>query len=229
MIKIEGLSKKFGSVNAVVDCSLEINKGKIYGLLGPNGSGKSTLMKMIAGLYRPTAGTMVFEDQVVDYTTKANIAYMSTESFIYEYMTIKDVAGYFGDFFGDFNEDRYWSLIERFGLESNLQVKKLSTGMRSKLKVAATLAREAALIMLDEPLNGIDLVAREQIVKAIIESATEETAVVVSSHLVDQMETIIDDVIFIKEGSLIIAGEAEEIRQEKELSIVDLYREVYQC
>ena len=120
MIKIEGLSKNFGAVKAVVNCDLELNKGKIYGLLGPNGSGKSTLMKMVAGLFRPSSGTILFEGDKIDYTTKGHIAYMATESFIYEYMNLKEVANYFGDFFaccfwGWSGEKCCWKVVFGYG------------------------------------------------------------------------------------------------------------------
>lgn len=229
MIKTHELSKKFGKMYAVKDCSVELEKGKIYGLLGPNGSGKSSLMKMIAGLFRPSGGDITISDRPIDHKSKEVVAFMATEGFLFDYMTIDNVGSYFEDFFVDFDMSKYKALVERFGLSGKMRVKQLSTGMHCKLKVAATLARNAEYMMLDEPLNGIDLVAREQIMKAIIESANEGNMVLISSHFVEQMEPILDEVIFIKEGKVVIIGDAEAVRQEKNKSIVDLYKEVFAC
>lgn len=229
LVKTKELTKKFGSKVAVSNCTIELEKGKIYGLLGPNGSGKSTLMKMIAGLFRPTKGEIEIAGSPISYKSKATVAYMTTEDFMYENLTIKQIGQYFSDFFEDFDKDRYKELIKLMVLEMDMKVGSLSSGMASKLKIAATMSRKASVIMLDEPLNGIDLIARDQIIKAIIEAASEENAIVISSHLVDQMEPILDEVLFIKEGEMIIAGVAEDIRQERQKSIVDLYREVFAC
>lgn len=229
MIKTTGLSKKFGSNYAVTDCNIELKKGKIYGLLGPNGSGKSSLMKMIAGLFCPTKGSITVDDETLSYKAKSKIAFMATEGFIYDYMSVQNVAQYFEDFFEDFDTEKYYKLIDEFGLNRKMKVKQLSTGMHCKLKVAATLARNATYMMLDEPLNGIDLVAREQIMKAIIESANDGNMVLISSHFVEQMEPILDEVIFIKGGEVVVIGDAEDVRLEKNKSIVDLYKEVFAC
>ena len=229
MVTCKDLSKKFGQKIAVTNCSLELEAGKIYGLLGPNGSGKSTLMKMFAGLFKPNKGLITVNGDLISYRSKADVAYMSTESFMYPQMKISNVSQYFCDFYLDFDKDKFTKLIHEFGLEMDLKVGNLSSGMNAKLQVAATISRKAKVIMLDEPLNGIDFVARDQIIKAIIEHATDENILIISSHLVDQMESILDEVIFIKEGEIIIQGDAEEIRIEKQKSIVDLYKEVFAC
>lgn len=227
MIELVNVSKRFGSNVAVDDCTLDLLPGKIYGLLGPNGSGKSTLMKMIAGLFKASKGEILFKGSLLSYKDRSDIAFMSTEGFLYDYMSVAQVANYFEDFYEDFDRTRYEALVVEFGLNQKLKVKNLSTGMHSKLKIAATLARNAQLIMLDEPLNGIDLVARDEIMKAIIRVADENKVVVISSHFVEQTENILDDVIFIKEGKIALMGQAEEIRIERNKSIVELYKEVF--
>jgi ABC-2 type transport system ATP-binding protein len=229
MIKIEGVTKKFGSTMAVNQCTLEFETGRIYGLLGPNGSGKSTLMKMIAGLFKPSKGDIFVDGDSISYLSKAKVAYMSTEGFMYPYMTIETVGSYFQDFYTDFDLEKYNVLLTAMDLKPELKVGNLSSGMNVKLQLAATLARNARVIMLDEPLNGIDLIARDQIINAIIENANETNLMIISSHLVDQMEPILDDVIFIKEGVVVTYGEAELLRVEKNKSIVDLYKEVFSC
>lgn len=229
MVTCYELTKKFGTKVAVNKCSLELQTGKIYGLLGPNGSGKSTLMKMFAGLFKPSKGDITVNGDKLSFASKADVAYMSTESFMYPQMKIEMVSHYFSDFYIDFDKDKFSKLIEEFGLDMDMKVGSLSSGMNAKLQVAATISRKAKVIMLDEPLNGIDFVARDQIIKAIIEHAHEDNLLIVSSHLVDQMEAILDEVIFIKEGEIIVQGDAETIRTEREKSIVDVYKEVFSC
>lgn len=227
LIDCKNVQKKYLSKTAVEDISIEIEKGKIYALLGPNGSGKTTWMKMVAGLTKPTSGYILFEGEPIGIYSKSKIAYMPTEPFYYSYMTVQDVGKYYQDFFTDFSMQRYNSLIERMELNQKDKVKNLSSGLAAKLKIAATLARKAELYMLDEPLNGIDIIAREKIISTILEEATEDASLIISSHLVDELEKIIDYAIFIKNGKVALQGEAERLREEKNASIVDLYKSIY--
>jgi len=229
LVELKQVSKKFGKTVAVDQCTLELEAGKIYGLLGPNGSGKSTLMKMVAGLFKQTQGSIFVNKAELSYKSKADVAYMTTEPFMYPHMTIGKIGKFFEEFFEDFDKMQYQLLIKEMGLEMNMKVSKLSSGMDAKLKIAATLARKAKIIMLDEPLNGIDLVAREAIIKAIIKAATDENTLLISSHLVEQMEPILDEVIFIKQGEIVMNGHIEQIREEQQQSIVSLYKEVFAC
>ncbi len=168
--------------------SLEIVSGNIYALLGPNGSGKSTLMKMIAGLTKPTSGSITFDNRPLSYKAKAHIAYMPTEAYFFNYMTCRDVGKYYDDFFEDFSFTKYMELLQKLDLNPKLKVREMSSGMMAKLKIAATLSRNAEVIMLDEPLNGIDIIARETIINTIVSNITDDTAVLMSSHLVDELE-----------------------------------------
>lgn len=226
-IKTENLTKRFGRLVAVDDVNMSIESGKIYGLLGPNGSGKSTLMKLIAGLFHPTKGDINALESPLSVAHKADIAYMPTEPYYYDYMKIETVEKYYNDFYKDFSPEKFKRLIAKMGLDYNMKVGTLSSGMAAKLKIAATMARKAKIVMLDEPLNGIDLVARDLIMSAIIEEAEPDTAIILSSHLIDVMENILDSVYFIKEGRIVTCGDAESIRQEHGKSIVDLYKEVF--
>lgn len=227
MLKCNNIVKKYITKTAVNGISLEIEGGKIYALLGPNGSGKTTLMKMVAGLIKPTSGSITYQGLPIGVESKATIAYMPTETFFYNYMTVKDVGKYYNDFFSDFDQNRYEELIERMELNMNDKAKNLSSGLAAKLKIAATLARNAELYMLDEPLNGIDIIAREKIITTILESAKEDITLVISSHLVDELEKIIDHAIFIKSGTLELVGDAENLRETKGKSIVEIYKEIY--
>lgn len=227
LLKTEKLTKCFNGKPAVNQVDTEFESGKIYGLLGPNGSGKSSFMKMVAGLFYPTSGRITVTGSSFGVQSKGKVAYMPTEQFLYDYMTIKVVGEYYNDFFEDFNMEWYKEQIELMQLKPEMKVRSLSSGMAAKLKVAATMSRKAAIYMLDEPLNGIDLVARDKIITAIINRASSDNVIVISSHLIDTLENLLDEVMFLKEGELVVNGNAEEIREKSGKSIVDLYKEVY--
>lgn len=227
MVEAKLVGKRYLGKQAVKDVDMVWEDGRIYALLGPNGSGKTTFMKMVAGLVKPTSGTLRYNNGKIGVESKKKVAYMSTEPFFYSYMTVKHVGKYFADFFEDFSMERYEELIARMDLKMTDKAKELSSGLAAKLKIAATLARDAQLYMLDEPLNGIDIIARESVIQTIVEAAGEGKTIVVSSHLVDELEPIVDSVVFMKQGGVVLAGDAEEVRAEHGKSIVDLYKEVY--
>jgi len=227
IVQCKDLVKKYISKTAVNGVSLELDEGKIYAILGPNGSGKTTFMKMIAGLVKPSSGTITYKGMPIGVESKKKVAYMSTEPFFYNYMTVADVGTYYEDFFEDFSMERYKELIGRMDLNMKDKAKDLSSGLAAKLKIAATLARKAELYLLDEPLNGIDIIARDKIITTILEEARENSTILLSSHLVDELEKIIDHVIYIKNGSLELIGNAEELRAARGKSIVEIYKEIY--
>ncbi|MBO5460037.1 MAG: ABC transporter ATP-binding protein [Lachnospira sp.] len=227
MLECSNLKKVYLNKTAVEDISLTLEKGRIYALLGPNGSGKTTFMKMISGLVKPTHGTIEYEGMPIGVQSKKDIAYMSTEPFFYSFMTVESVGKYYKDFFEDFDEDKYVKLIGEMELNMKDKVNKLSSGMSAKLKIAATMARNAKLYLLDEPLNGIDIIAREKIITTILNAASDDSTIVISTHLVDELEAVIDSVVFIKDGKSVIYGDAEQIREQRGKSIVELYKEIY--
>ena len=227
MLESKAITKLFGANTAVDHVTLRLEKGHIYAMLGPNGSGKTTWMKMAAGLIKPTSGGAFFEGKPVDIESRKSVAYMSTEPYFYTWMSIRDVGRYYGDFFEDFSYDRYLSLLKRMELREELKTRALSSGMMAKLKIAVTLARDAKVYMLDEPFNGIDLLARDEIRDCILEYATENKLLLLSSHLVEEMEAVADRAVFIKQGKLIECVDLEELRGERGLSMADRYREIY--
>lgn len=227
LLESKNLVKKYMTKIAVRDMSIELQEGKIYALLGPNGSGKTTFMKMAAGLVKPSDGSINYKGSPIGVESKKRVAYMSTEPFFYSYMTIADVGKYYNDFFEDFDMVRYQELIRRMELNMKDKAKSLSSGMAAKLKIAATLSRKAELYMLDEPLNGIDIVARDKIMSTIIEVAREDVTILISSHLVDELEKIIDNAIFVKDGIIALSGDAETLREKHGKSIVEIYKEIY--
>jgi len=184
-------------------------------------------MKIAAGLTKPSKGSITYNGIPVGIQSKKEIAYMPTEPFFYSYMNVADVGKYYNDFFEDFDIERYNSLLERMELTPKLKTKTLSSGMAAKLKIAATLARDAKIYMLDEPLNGIDVIARDRIITTILENAKNDKAMIISSHLVDELEKIIDYAIFIKTGRVELVGNVEEIREARNQSIVEVYKTIY--
>ena len=227
ILECSELTKKYGSHRAVDNLNLQIERGRVYALLGPNGSGKSTFMKMAAGLVKPSMGEMRYQGTPVGQESTKEIAYMSTEPYFYNWMSVADVGKYYQDFFEDFSMERYQQMLERMELTEDMKAKKLSSGMMAKLKIAVTMARSAKIYLLDEPLNGIDLLARDQIMTSILEAADKDVTLVVSSHLVDELERVVDAAIFMKEGQLVEQCMVEDLRMNRNKSVVDLYREIY--
>ena len=212
MLEYRNITKKFGNKEAVKELTLKLKKGTIYGLLGENGSGKTTLMKMAAGLTQPTEGEILFEGHPLSYQDKASIAYM-----------VKDVEEYYADFFEDFDREQFRKTIERLGLNEEMKASAMSSGMNAKLKAAATLARKADLLLLDEPLNGVDYKAREEIIALILEEADENRTMVISTHLIEEVESFIEDAIFIKDGQLVDVVNVETERMTTGNSLAELY------
>ena len=227
MLESKEITRVFGKQTAVDHISLKLEPGFIYAMLGPNGSGKTTWMKMAAGLIKPTSGQMLYKNRPLDISSRKEIAYMSTEPYFYNWMKVSDVGKYYQDFFDDFSMDRYGKLLERMELTPDLKTKTLSSGMMAKLKIAVTMARDARVIMLDEPLNGIDLLARDQIMQSIVEAVSPDRVLLISSHLVEELETIADYAVFIKQSHLIEVRELEELRLSEGISVSDKYRRIY--
>lgn len=227
MLKSIELTKNFGSKTAVDHVSLTLNAGHIYAMLGPNGSGKTTWMKMAAGLIKPTSGSVLFMDSPINISSRAKIAYMSTEPYFYSYMTIRDAGRYYEDFFEDFSYNHYSDMLASMNLEEKQKITSLSSGMVAKMKIALTLSRDAKVYMLDEPFNGIDLLARDEIRNCILLAAKPDNLLLLSSHLVEEMEAIADQAVFIYNGRLIEVRDLEAMRETDGISMADRYREIY--
>ena len=227
MVRLEHVGKRYGSKYALQDINFRFLPGHIYALLGPNGSGKSTLMKSIAGLVKPTEGTIYFEDQPLHFSHKARIAYMPTEPYFYNYMTGQQAAKYYQEFFDDFNMDKFHWTMQQMQLNPGQKLRTFSTGMMAKFKVALNVSRNPRVLMLDEPLNGIDMLAREEVTGSIMTGIDRSAAVIVSSHLIEDLERIADYVLFIKDGHLVVSGFIANFREQYGKSMSDMYREIY--
>lgn len=228
-MKLESINvtKKFVGKTAIEDVSMTLEPGHIYAILGPNGSGKTTWMKTVAGLIRPTSGEVRFNDVPVNIESRKTIAYMSTEPYFYDWMTVGDVGKYYQDFFPDFSMEKYDALLKGMDLDKKLKCKTLSSGMMAKLKIAVTMGRNSSVYMLDEPLNGIDLIARDEVMKMVLTSASEDNIMIISSHLVEELEALVDKAIFIKDAHFAGMYDVEQIRATEGVSLADKYREIF--
>lgn len=227
ILQINDLSKKYYNKTALSNISLSLEQGKIYGLLGPNGSGKTTFMKVIAGLHKQTSGEVLINDEGLSYKTKAYVSYMPTENFMYDNFRVIDIVKFYDNMYEDFRYDYAINLINQVNINLNYKIANLSSGLIGKLKAVIALSRDAQIYMLDEPLNGVDVLSRDTILDIITKSYSENKIIIISTHLVSEIEKILDTVIFLKNGIVEVFGDAEELRQERQLSVEGLYKEVF--
>lgn len=228
ILKAENLCKSYFNKKALQGVNLTIQQGKIVGLLGPNGSGKTTFLKIAAGILHPSSGTLLIDGQKPGVYTKSIVSYLPDTEYFFKWMKIKDAVQYFKDFYSDFDEKKASELLEFMKLDINHSVKSLSKGMKEKLKLTLVLSRKAKLYILDEPLGGVDPTAREKILDAIINNFSEDSSMIITTHLVHDIERVFDDVAFISDGEIVLQGNAEELRLNRNKSIDELYREVFQ-
>lgn len=227
VLETKELSKSYFTKKALKNINLSLEKGKVLGLLGPNGSGKTTFIKIAVGILRQSNGEMLIDGKKPGVATKAVVSYLPDRNYLYKWMKIRDAVGFFKDFYKDFDEERCSELLKFMKLEEDMKITSLSKGMMEKLNLTLVLSRKAKLYILDEPLAAVDPVAREQILDAIIQSYNEESSMIITTHLVKDIERVFDDVAFIKDGEIVLSGNAEDLRIEKGMSIDELFREVF--
>lgn len=226
MLETKNLTKRFGGRPVLDNVSFDIEAGHTYLLLGPNGSGKTTWMKTAASLTKPSEGGIYWNDAPVGIESRKEISYMPTESYFFDWMSVGDVGQYFADFFDDFDMEKFEQLLSMFGLTRDMKVKNLSSGMNAKLRLAACLARKAYVYLLDEPLNGVDLIAADQVIAAVIQAMDPAVAIVISSHQVEKLESLASTAIFIRDGHILDIVDTEKERIETKESLADRYREL---
>ncbi len=228
ILEAKDLSKSYFTKKALNNINLEIQKGKVVGLLGPNGSGKTTFIKIAAGILRKSSGEILIDGKKPGVETKAVVSYLPDRNYLYKWMKIRDAVELFKDFYDDFDDKKCEELLKFMKLEEEAKVTSLSKGMMEKLNLTLVLSRKAKLYILDEPLAGVDPVAREQILDAIINNYSEDCSMIITTHLVKDIERVFDDVAFIKDGEIVLSGNAEDLRCEKGKSIDELFREVFE-
>ncbi len=228
LVETVELSKRYPGQWALRDVTISIPRGVVVGLLGPNGSGKSTLLRILAGLARPSSGRVRVLGREPGVQTKAHVAYLSEVDHLYAAMTAGEAINFSWAAFADFDPDFAVNLLAKMGLSADKRVGTMSKGQRARLKLVLALARKAELILLDEPLSGIDPASRERILEAIAgEYRAGESTLILSTHQVQESETLFDRVVFLSEGEVALQGEAEELRRRHGKSIDQLFREVY--
>jgi len=229
ILECKGLSKHFGAVRALDDVSFAVEPGRIVGLLGPNGSGKTTLIKLANGLLTPTAGEILVDGRNPGTETKAVVSYLSDKEYLPDWMTARQLIDFFGDFYADFDADRARDMLARLGIGEDMRIKQMSKGTREKAQLIMVMSRQAKLYLLDEPIGGVDPATRDYILDTIIRNYNPEAAVVISTHLIADVEQVLDDVIFIQSGRILLQSSVDAIREEQGKSVDQYFREVFRC
>ena len=228
-LECKNLTKDYGNVMALSDVNLTLESGRIVGLLGPNGSGKTTLIKLANGLLQPTSGEILLNGLKPGPETKAFVSYPPDANYLPDWMNVEALVGMFDDFYADFDRKKAEELLRQFRLEPAMRLKTMSKGMQEKLQLILVMSRAAKLYILDEPLSGIYPAARDSILDIILKNYTEDSTVLLSTHLIYDVERIFDDVVMMDYGRLIAADSADALREKAGKSLDAYFREVFKC
>jgi len=229
ILECNGLRKLYGRKTALYGIDLKIEPGRIVGLLGPNGSGKSTLIKICTGLLTSSSGTALIEGNKPGPETKAVVSYLPENSYLNNWMKVSHIISFFKDFYSDFNLAKAREMLKNLGIDEKATLKSLSKGTKEKVQLTLVMAREAKLYLLDEPIGGVDPAARDYILNTIIKNYNPEASVIISTHLIYDIEQVLDDVIFIKNGEIALQSSVDELRENHEMSVDAYFREVFRC
>ena len=229
LVECKHVTKKYGVKVALDDVNLTIEKGKIIGLLGPNGSGKTTLIKLLNGLLVPNSGEILIQGNHPGVETKKIISYLPERTYLNFNMKIKEVIQYFKDFYEDFREEVAYELLKKLDINPDDKLKTLSKGMKEKVQLILVMSRKAQLYILDEPIGGVDPAARDYILDTILKNFNEEATIIISTHLISDIEKILDEVIFIKKGKIVLHESSDQLRDESGKSIDGYFREEFKC
>lgn len=228
MSKLEIKNLSMGYKNKVLDdLNLELEKGQIVGLVGPNGAGKSTLLRILAGLEMTYKGSVKINGEEISYKTAEVLSYQADRFTLSEKLSVKEVVKTYKLFFKDFDEDKFYKLMKEFKLPEKAKVKEMSKGMREKMQIALSLSRKAEIFLLDEPISGVDPSARKAIIETILNNFEEDNLIIVSTHLINQIEPLLDRVLFLSDGKITVNKTVDEIRSEENMSIEDYFTEVF--
>lgn len=230
LVEIVGLTKAYDAHHiAINNLNLTIPKGKIIGLLGPNGSGKTTLIKMLNGLLTPTQGSIKINGYYPGIETKAKVAYLPDRTYLSNGQNIKEILNYFQDFYSDFSKEKAMEMLASLNIDASTRLKTLSKGTKEKVQLILVMSRQADLYILDEPIAGVDPAARDYILRTIINNYNSEATILLSTHLIGDIESVLDEVIFLKYGQMILYTSVDNIRMEHGKSVDAYFREVFAC
>lgn len=229
ILEFRNVSKKFGKIQALDQVSLTLLPGRIIGLLGPNGSGKSTAIKLINGLLQPDSGEVLIKGKRPGIESKKIVSYLPERTYLNNWMKVSQLLTFFDEFYEDFDLNVAENMLSGLGIDKNAKLKTLSKGNKEKVQLILVMSRKAQLYVLDEPIGGVDPAARDYILSTIIQNYSPSSSILISTHLIQDVERVLDDVILIKEGEIYLQDSVDHIREEKESSIDVLFREVFKC
>lgn len=229
ILECKGLSKRFGAVTALDGISFTIEPGRIVGLLGPNGSGKTTLIKLANGLLVPTAGELWINGRAPGKESHAMVSYLPERTSLPLWMTVKQLQDFYEDFYADFQRERSEEMLDRLEISAKQRMKHMSKGTREKVQLILAMSRRAKCYLLDEPIGGVDPAAREYILNTILTNYNEDALVVLSTHLIEDVEPVLDEAVFLKEGRVLAHRAVDEIRETEGKSVDAYFREVFKC
>jgi len=229
ILECNNLFKSFGKTNALNGINLKLQRGRITGLLGPNGSGKTTLIKLACGLLTPTRGEILIDGKRPGIETKKIISYLPERTYLNEWMRVHQIIEFFSDFYDDFRPEKAYDMLKKLDIDPKDRLKTMSKGTREKVQLILVMSREADLYLLDEPIGGVDPAARDYILSTILNNYNVQAAVVISTHLISDIEHILDDVVFISKGEVMLTSSVDDIRDTHGKSVDALFREVFKC
>ena len=225
----KSLCKRYGNVQALDNVSFVVEPGRVVGLLGPNGSGKTTLIKLANGLLTPTGGELLINGQKPGKATRAQVSYLPDRPCLPEWMSAEKLLNMFADFYADFQRDKAQEMLEKLGIDPKQKIKQMSKGTREKVQLILVMSRKAELYLLDEPIGGVDPATRDYILETIIRNYNPSASVVISTHLIADVEQVLDDVIFINRGRVVLKSSVDDIREQQGKSVDAYFREVFRC
>ena len=228
-LECNSLSKSYGGVQALSSVSFAVEPGRVVGLLGPNGSGKTTLIKLAHGLLTPTGGEILINGEKPGKKTKARVSYLPDRPCLPEWMSAEKLLDMFTDFYGDFQRDKAQEMLEKLGIDPKQKIKQMSKGTREKVQLILVMSRKAELYLLDEPIGGVDPATRDYILETIIRNYNPSASVIISTHLIADVEQVLDDVIFINHGQIVLKSSVDDIREQQGKSVDAYFREVFRC
>ena len=229
LFECRDLVKHFGNIKALDGVSLSIERGKIVGLLGPNGSGKTTIMKIANGLLTPTSGNVIIDGKTPSPSTKKIVSYLPERTYIPDSMSVRQLLNFFSDFYTDFSRETALTMMNSLGIQETQEIKQMSKGTREKVQLIMVMSRKALLFLLDEPIGGVDPATRDYIIRTIIGNYNKEASIIISTHLISEVENILDDVLFLNQGKIVLNASVESIREDSGKSVDQMFREVFRC